>query len=388
MIKRIEIWSVEKLSKEFVRIAFPEYQREPNLWSRAEKQRLVDSMVRQFDMASLYFYEHDNESIDCVDGRQRIGAIMSFLGLNPNDNDNGFTFKVRNEIWPEADPLFESLQDSTFEAIKHKASKVDTAASQFERLFLGYELTIVRLSESQEPQEFNLQFTRLNLGVIINSGEKLNAMIGDLRDKCFADDGLGTHRFLQNTRIPTRRFSREQVAAQILAQIFSINETKEYARTRHFDLQRLFKQHSNLAGEHKMLIDKTTALLDLLANALPDMTILRNRAITISAVLLAWESQVKTREDASILAEFIREFLCRLNWQLKKGLDVDSEYRYLIDFQRHITQASVEKPAVKARAATLKNEYDRWRESGHLQGDAEWTERNQGRSPSDTCVCR
>ena len=48
-------------------------------------------------------------------------------------------------------------------------------------------------------------------------------------------------------------------------------------------------------------------------------------------------------------AKFLEEFLGRLRWQVEKGLDVDPEYRYLIDFQRHVTQASVEKPAVDAR---------------------------------------
>ena len=55
MRKEIEPWSVQKLREKFSQIDFPEYQREPNLWSLTEKQRLIDSMVRRFDIASLYF---------------------------------------------------------------------------------------------------------------------------------------------------------------------------------------------------------------------------------------------------------------------------------------------------------------------------------------------
>ena len=80
MKKKIEIWTVERLKETFGQIAFPEYQREPNLWTLAAKQRLIDSMIRRFDIAPLYFYKDTNDSIGCVDGRQRIGAIMSFLG--------------------------------------------------------------------------------------------------------------------------------------------------------------------------------------------------------------------------------------------------------------------------------------------------------------------
>ena len=58
MKKTISTWSVEDLREKFPQINFPEYQREPNLWSLLDKRRLIDSMVRQFDIASLYFSEH------------------------------------------------------------------------------------------------------------------------------------------------------------------------------------------------------------------------------------------------------------------------------------------------------------------------------------------
>ena len=96
----------------------------------------------------------------------------------------------------------------------------------------------------------------------------------------------------------------------------------------------------------------------------------------MSTVLLAWKLKVASKAEASRLAQFIQEFLSRLKWQLGKGLDVDKkEYLYLIEFQRHLTQASVEKPAVEARAKTLQQEYTRWSESGALTGDDEYEKR-------------
>ena len=61
MRKIVEPWGVEELRKQFGRIAFPEYQREPNLWSRIEKQRLIDSMVRQFDRYFPYWESSDSK---------------------------------------------------------------------------------------------------------------------------------------------------------------------------------------------------------------------------------------------------------------------------------------------------------------------------------------
>ena len=257
----------------------------------------------------------------------------------------------------------------------------DPVAQRFVEELLDYRLTTVRLSDSRAPGEFNLQFTRLNLGTIINSGEKLHAMMGELRNRCF--DGLGKHPFLEGTDIPTRRYAQEQVAAQIVAQIFSLDESRNYTRTRHFDLQRLFKDHSVLRERQSELLEEVSRLFDLLATAFQPVSVLRNRAITVSTALLAWESGIGTPEEASELATFIDEFVHRLSWQIKKGLDADREYRYLIEFQRSITQASAERYSVETRANVLREELQRWRTSSDLRGDAEWAMQNTGSNPSE-----
>ena len=380
MDKKVESWSVQDLRENFPQIDFPEYQREPNLWTLVEKQRLIDSMTRRFDIASLYLYRHEDGAIDCVDGRQRIGTVMSFVGDNEGDADTHFRYRHLNEVY-EDEPVYGSLEGLTFGEIEELSiDSQNLLARQFMTTFLHYPLTVVMLSESQQSEEFNLQFTRLNLGTIINSGEKLHAMVGDLRNECF--DGLGKHPFLRGTNIPTRRFAREQVAAQLLAQIFSLHASSGFVRTRHFDLQGLFKRNSRLNSEQRELVERVTRLLDLLAESFGEIDILRNRAITVSTVLLAWRRQIETREDAADLASFVEEFIRRLNWQIKKGLLMDREYHYLTGFQRNITQASAESSSVAARADMLEEELERWMQTRELRGDAAWKENNPGLEPS------
>ena len=381
MKKDLEAWSVRDLQNRYRRINFPQYQREPNLWSLIEKQRLIDSMIRRFDIASLYFYGHTEDEIDCVDGRQRIGAIMAFLGENEADDHAGFPYRILNEIYDDTNAIYKPLCGKTYAQIESMSkSAKDSIAKKFIDRFLAYEMTAVMLSDSIESQEFNLQFTRLNLGTIINSGEKLHAMVGDLRDECF--NRLGKHQFLADTNIPTRRFAREQVAAQILAQVFSLNDAGDFARTRHFDLQGLFKTHSTLADKQKILICDVSQLLDLLGEAFRELSTLRNRAITVSTVLLAWQLKVREQHEASNLAEFIDEFTHRLNWQIKMGVRMDHEYHHLTDFQYNISQASSERSSVAARAQMLHDEFQRWQTSKELRGDAAWRENHPGRDPS------
>ena len=390
------LWSVENLRNEYNRISFPEYQREPTVWSRRDKQRLIDSMVRQFDIASLYFYVVSEHIRDCIDGRQRIGAIMSFLGLNPADQDNGFSFKLSNEVYLDTDHPFGECDGYTFEQLQKKAEERDDTASRFISTLESYQMSTVHLSDIGEDWEFNLQFTRLNLGAIINSGEKLHAMVGDLRDACFLEqDGIGKHAFLEKTKIPTRRYAQEQVSAQILAQVFSLekfleipqpaSQIERFTRTRHTDLESFFKQHAILEDKHRHWIERARSILTLLDETFDDLSILRSRALIVSVVLLAWELGVSEKTKAESVAAFVKAFLCRLYWQVEKGIHIDLEYTYLLEFQRHVTQASVERRAVTARAKMLMKEYDQWDKTGEITGDASYRERRDGSDPEGEC---
>ena len=80
MRKKTSLWKILDLMNQINQIDFPEYQREPTIWRRAAKQRLVDSLVRNFDISAIYLYRHEDGHWDCVDGRQRISAIRSFFG--------------------------------------------------------------------------------------------------------------------------------------------------------------------------------------------------------------------------------------------------------------------------------------------------------------------
>jgi hypothetical protein len=385
MEKHTVLWSVRDLRRKFPQISFPEYQREPSIWSKAAKQRLIDSVVRAFDIASLYVYQGEDGGFECIDGRQRIGALMAFVGESPDNEHNNFEFKIANEIFDDENHPFASLVGARFHQIQERADQGrDPTALAFIDRILDYRLTIVLLARVDRAEEFNLQFTRLNLGTIINSGEKLNAMIGDIRNVCF--ERLKDHPFLQAVGIPTRRYAKEQLAAQAMLQIFSFKLTGEYTRARHFDLQRFFKENADLDEPRQQWVEDVIGMLDLLGRSFDEAALLRSRAIAVSVVLLAWRLGLRTEAEGGRVAKFMDEFICRVSWQVQKGreLDADGEYRYLFDFQRHVTQASVEKAAVTNRAVLLEREWEAWRARHAFTGDAAFRKRT-GIDPSEAC---
>ena len=358
-----ETFSIEDLLHAFPLIEFPEYQREPTVWNREQKQRLIDSMFRGFDIAAIYLYVREDDTWECIDGRQRLNAVMSFLGKNRADEkDNGFSLRIANEVADDDPDELARLDNRTF-------AELDP---EDQRTILDYEMTTVLLSGARTTNEFNLQFLRLNLGTLINAGEKLNAMVGAMRDLLFDSERLGKHPFLAQVGVPTRRFARELIAAQIMLQVSTKAEKQEFARARHFDLQRYVKEHSAEPDPH---VDDVSDTLDALQQNAPDLSSkLGNRAISVSVVLAAWELGV--RDDASLAAqfgEFMEVFLDQLAEQVKrmKKFEIDPRYPYLVEFQRHLTQAAVEKPAIEYRHKILLEQFAAWRESGELTREDE-----------------
>ena len=377
--------SIKDLRRSFIDLDFPEYQREPNIWSREQKQRLVDSILRRFDIASVYFYCKDDGTVECIDGRQRLNAIMSFLGMNlADDRDNGFELRLENEISSGLATDYDELDGLSFEQInghaKNEKSSLHGLAKKARKAVLEYSIATVKLSGTMDVEEFNLQFLRLNLGTLINAGEKLHAMVGAMRDVVFAEDGVGKHPFFDSVRIPTRRYAKELTAAQVLLQLFSIDKAEEFARARHVELQRFLKEHENLDAEAHSLIDQARDTLNAMNRGIDGAEgYLRNRAVTVSLILLAWQRDVAGGE---LLPKefwaFTSTFMGRLNSQVKRMKafkEVDSEYQHFVEFQRHLTQASVEKPAVTRRHEILCRSLDRWLDDETVEGDREHRER-------------
>ena len=47
----------------------PDYQR-PSVWTKNQKQLLIDSILRDYDVPKIYLHEIDKEKFDVVDGQQ------------------------------------------------------------------------------------------------------------------------------------------------------------------------------------------------------------------------------------------------------------------------------------------------------------------------------
>src|SRR5262249_45716321 len=154
------------------------------------------------------------------------------------------------------------------------------------------------------------------------------------------------------------------IAAQLMLQVSNRARTGEFARARHFDLQRYLKEHSGGVDPRSGEVSDTLDALEAHAPTLGGR--LGNRAICVSVVLAAWALDIRSDPGlARAFGRFVEVFLDRLAWQVgrMKAFDPDPRYDYLVTFQRHLTQAAVEKPAISYRDQTLSREFDVWQET-------------------------
>ncbi len=355
-------WTINDLRRNIGRIEYPEFQREPTVWDHEKKQRLIDSILREFDISSIYLHEREDKQIDCIDGRQRINAILSFLGINGSDPDhNKFNLRIENEIYDDKG-TFDEVQGKRYEGLGKWREKIDK-----------YKLNIVLVSDLQDETELNLLFLRLQIASVLNAGEKLHAMTGDMRDLVFAD--LSKYDMFKEITIPSRRFAREQVASQIVLNVFGWKKDGTFRRSRFTDLQEFFKQYQRFEEVDKTIIEEIKKNLRTIHSHFSGkLKWIRSRAMAVSVYLFV-SGLVEQKKEAEIglFVEFIRKFLRTIKWQIPKGIDIDREYRELLSFQTSISQAAGEKSAIQRRHSLLGEYYRYFKNNDHrIKGDKEF----------------
>lgn len=166
----------------------PDFQR-PAVWSRGQKQLLIDTILRGYDIPKLYWRKIASkpDRYDVVDGQQRLRAVFEFQGGE---------FKLSRD----ADPI-----DGEEIAGLGYVDLPDDLRLQFE----NYALDVIVLTDTDEDQVREM-FLRLQNGTTLKAQEKRNAMPGKMRD---AVKALVDHDFFDRVAFKNSRFTHDLVAA-------------------------------------------------------------------------------------------------------------------------------------------------------------------------------
>ena len=344
MNRKIISWLAKELFAKRELIQYPEYQREPTVWVPHKKQLLIDSMLIGLDVPKIYLYSPDNQQYckvvgtetfryyDCVDGQQRIMAVIEFF--------SGMLRLEDGRFWKDLEP-------------------------KEQKTLLEYEFTIALITEATDD-DLRLLFLRLQLGAPLNVGEKLHVLKGALRD--FVFDLGKNHPFFASLALQERRYYRETVFAEICINSFYRSIRGTFFTARYDELKAFFEQYSDISRytEEIARIRKTLDLMQLYFKDCIDE--LRNRAVVVTAYLFFEELYSNNEtQKMSVFPQFYEKFLKVLSEESGKGLDYDEEYRELLDFQNYIIQAAVSKSAITARHEMITEYFEYYLKTGEIK---------------------
>lgn len=318
-----------------------DYQRE-KIWSKEDQQRLIDSIIQNIDIPKLYLARvkgNENFDFECIDGKQRMATLLNFI--KPDEvGESPLSVKVAGERY-----TYRRLSKE----LASLARKID-----------DFELTLVIYPDNLDEDFVGEIFRRLQLGIQLNSGERLNAHTGAVRDFVYREMGADAP-FLRHTDLSEKRFSRQFTLAQICINSFSRAETGAFVRARYDDLEDFFKEKQDLEKKDENFV-RIRHVLDLMDKQFgEDANYISSRAVAVSAYLFAEGLYIE--KAVGLLPEFVRFYAALLD-EIKDNLKLLGKFEkptnstVLEEFQKYISQASVEPYAIKRRNLFLQKAFE------------------------------
>lgn len=345
MKREIVEWTIKEIYEKRGQITPAEYQRKPRLWNPKDMELLIDSILMNIDIPKLYFYKVGKDEYEIIDGTQRLSAIWGFVANEYTLTCEGGKKLGFNELSPE----------------------------QQEKI-LSYKLQIALISDASDKYLREL-FLRLQLGLLLVTGEKLHAKTGAMKDFVFGK--MVEKPFVKSVKIPNRRYAKETLCAQICINSFTKAKLRLFSRTRYEDLSYFFDNYANSSGKDldffRNRCKSIMEVLDTLNHYFDKRTdTLRNRSFILSIYLFV-EELVEKMGRAGLdklmpnFADFVLVFLQRLKEETKLGIKRTNEDLY--KFELYLSNAPGEAYQIERRHGKLKEFFEYFQKTNKIKGD-------------------
>lgn len=188
----------------------PSYQRNA-VWSKGQKQFLIDSMLRNYDIPKLYLRD-TGDKYEVVDGQQRLRTVFEF--------------------WKDEISVAKDAEEVA--GVNVAGLKFSELSRDLRRKIEGYLFDIVFLGEDWTDEDVKELFLRLQNGASLNAAEKRRALPSNM---CKVVEHLASHPVFENRCLfNNKRFHWEDASAKCLQ--LAINE--RIVNIRAADLHKLF----------------------------------------------------------------------------------------------------------------------------------------------------
>ena len=318
-------WPLFSLNKRRKQInTNPDYQR-PSVWTKSQKQLLIDSILRDYDIPKIYLHEVEKDKYDVVDGQQRIRTIWSFYDDEfpiSKDADKVNGIDIANKTYSELSPEITDIIDS-------------------------YNLDFVILNNKNED-EIREMFLRLQNGTSLKAQEKRNAIPGNMRN--FVKD-IANHDFFYKVNFKDSRFTYDLIAAQmvLLALNGNIRNIKDKDLNDMYWNNRDFDSNCEQAKNVKKILDYLNIMFPSKA---PELQ--RYSVISLFLLIMDLMPNYDIRDREKEIADWFIDFeLRRKQDKLKEAEEQDP---VLVLYQRWISNSSDTMESLSYRHKVLKED--------------------------------
>lgn len=297
----------------------PDYQRPP-VWTRSQKQLLMDTILRNYDIPKFYWRRTGRkpDSYDVIDGQQRLRAIWEFM--------SGDYPLPRN-----ADPV----DDHSIAGLKY-----DGLPDELRICLDVYSLDIV-LVEDADEDEVREMFLRLQNGTSLRAQEKRNAYPGEMRD--FVKN-ISSHKFFNSVGFANSRFTHDLVAAQLICLELSGGP----ANVKNRDLNKMYEENTSFEDstpEAKSVKRVVEFLYSTFPEKTPELT--RFNVITLYCIFAELLSSYVRSEFEPTLYDWFIDFEQRRHVQEQLSED-DSESEW-VSYKEKISHSTDSEDSIRWR---------------------------------------
>jgi len=329
MVKSMYSYQNELMGK----IEFDAWYQRPEVWSKKKKQKLIDSILRGYDIGVIYIRDIDDETYDyeVLDGQQRLRAIDQFmLG----------EYKTSSKLNQDIDQIQYDELKQHGELLPRWNSK----ELHFQKITKGDDRTVADF------------FLRLQEGMELNTAEILNAIVGDMRSRVIS---LSKHDFLKKTGITDTRFRHRLLVAQVFnLEINGDFENKSFPRMGKKELLRMYESYRTTVPRQKLRSIKRT--LNLLNRIFEDASYIRNQGDFLPIYMLTryLKRDYAIRGLENSISDFVAEFLLKVhNVDVKNNTEVNPADRQYYDYRYARMSGALSSRSFKIRFNVILGQY-------------------------------
>ena len=305
------VWTILDFTEERPKIVLnPMFQRS-DVWPPPKQRLLVDSILRDWEIGRILLHAGAHKRAgdvfepfyEVIDGQQRIRAIFKFL--------DGELAIPQFAAGIERIGIY-TIMGNSYD-LRGKKWTDDDFPEQVRMKFYSYKMS-VKVYQNKSEQEIAQIFVRVQEGLPLSSSEKLNAVLGYVRDEI---RDLSEHKLLRNTGISPFRFNRRWIVAHIV--YHEINDFTEqgFRKAYYTDLMKMYNQHREKSRKSRQALKKVKKTFNYLNRQLGDRANLLKKNpdfITLSMICSYLHQKNYVIEGASGLdwADFVETFLLKV----------------------------------------------------------------------------